>query len=470
MAIIDEKRLDDILSGLPYTLNDKQLKFVRYFIESDGNWSLSGLAGSGKSTIMLILKRYYKDEIVFFASSGVANLSLPEQIGNGTAHSGLSLSMKPANEINYRKVGMKCSQLFASSSLIKIIVIDEIFGLNSDNLDLIHRRIQRFNKRQGKREKRNIRLLVVGDMAQQVTICDEETQKELELRWGHHLMFRSTVWDRFDFNYAVLDKVERQKDPVFKACLDVIRYYQEGRFDKCLRWINKRVNRRYPSDRLLLAATNKTVDLTNKKVLAMNPNEKFTFYGKLVGDFNMKDVLVKDKFVACKDLKVMTINNDKDGRWVNGSVGTIIDIYPSEGVEVRFNSGEIHLVEFHTWENKESFVEPEVTQEDGSIKDELRERVIGSLEALPLVQSSAFSIAKSQGLSISEPFVIDLEDPWLYTSKKLGSYGTNYVYVSLSRAISSDLITLARRIEVDHIKPCFESLEFWFESMEKSVI
>lgn len=470
MAIINEDRLQNILNGLPYRLNEKQARFVRCFIESDGNWSLSGLAGSGKSTIMLILKKYYGDEIVFFASSGVANLSLPNQIGNGTAHSGLSLSMKPANEINYKKVGMKCSQIFASSDLVKIIVIDEIFGLNSDNLDLIHRRIQRFNKRQGKRKKRNIRLLVVGDPAQQVTICDDETQEELQRRWGHHLMFKSTVWDRFDFNYAVLDKVERQKDPVFKACLDVIRYYQEGRFEKCLRWINKRVNSRYPSDRLLLAATNKTVDVTNRKVLALNPNQKYTFDSKLIGDFSMKDVLVKEQFIACKDLKVMTVNNDKDGRWVNGSVGTIIDVHPCEGVEVLFNNGETHFVEFHTWENKEAFVEPEVEQDDGSIKDELRERVVGSLEALPLVQSSAFSIAKSQGLSISEPFVIDLEDKWLYTSKKLGSYGTNYVYVSLSRAVSSDLITLARRIEIDHIKPCFESLEFWGYSMKKSVI
>lgn len=470
MAIIDEKRLDDILSGLPYTLNDKQLKFVRCFIESDGNWSLSGLAGSGKSTIMLILKGYYKDEIVFFASSGVANLSLPEQIGNGTAHSGLSLSMKPANEINYRKVGMKCSQLFASSSLIKIIVIDEIFGLNSDNLDLIHRRIQRFNKRKGKREKRNIRLLVVGDSCQQVTICDEDTQEELERRWGHHLMFRSEVWGRFSFNYAVLDKVERQRDPVFKACLEVIRYYQVGRFEKCLRWINKRVNTRYPTDRLLLAATNKTVDATNRKVLALNPNPKFTFESKLRGNFNMKDVLVKDEFVACVGLKVMTVNNDKDDRWVNGSTGTIVEVYPYQGVEVLFSNGETHLVETHTWENKEAFVENDVVQEDGSTRDELRERVVGSLEALCLVQSSSFSIAKSQGLSISEPFVVDLEDTWLYTSPKLGSYGTNYVYLALSRAISSDLITLARRIETDHIKPCFESLEFWHESMEKSVI
>ncbi len=466
---MDEK-LQKILEGLPFTLNEKQLNFVIRFINGEGHWCLNGLAGSGKSSIMLILKRYYEDEIVFFASSGVANLSLPESIGNGTGHSGLGLPMKPSTEINHKKISRKCSDLFASSDLVKIIVIDEFYGYNSDNLDMIHKRIQRFNKRSGKRKRRNIRLLGVGDPAQQVTIVDENTAEELENRWGHHLMFKADVWERFDFTYATLDKVERQNDKVFKACLDVVRYYEQGRFDKCLRWLNRQVNSHYPSDRLVLAATNKTVDVTNAKVLARNPNEKVTFYANLKGEFNMKDVLVKDKFVACVGLKVMTINNDIEDRWVNGSTGVITSVIQGMGVEVLFSNGETHLVENNLWENKEPFVATDVEQEDGTFKDELRERVLGSLEILPVVQASSFSISKSQGLTITEPFVIDFEETWLYTSNKLGSFGTNFVYVALSRALSVDLITLTRRVDPKHIKPCFESIDFWNYAAERSVI
>lgn len=466
---MDEK-LQKILEGLPFTLNDKQLKFVQRFIEGKGHWCLNGLAGSGKSSIMLILKRYYEDEIVFFASSGVANLSLPESIGNGTGHSGLGLPTEPSNEIHHRKISRKCSDLFASSDLVKIIVIDEVYGYNSDNLDMIHRRIQRFNKRSGKRKRRDIRLLAVGDACQQVTIANEDLVAELKERWGHHLMFKSSVWKRFDFTYATLDKVERQNDKVFKACLDVIRYYEQDRFDKCLKWLNRRVSSRYPSDRLVLAATNKTVDITNAKVLAMNPNEKVTFYANLKGTFNMKDVLVKDKFVACVGLKVMTVNNDIDGRWVNGSTGVIQGVVQGMGVEVLFSNGETHFVENNLWENKEAFVATNVEQDDGTYKDELRERVLGSLETLPLVQASSFSISKSQGLTITEPFVIDFEDTWLYTSPKLCSFGTNFVYVGCSRALSVDLITLARRVDPKHIKPCFDSIEFWNYAAERSVV
>ena len=463
-------KLDTIIAGLPFTLNQGQLDFLEHFVAGEGNYLLQGLAGSGKSTIMSVLKKYYGDEIVFFASSGVANLALPDHIGNGTGHAGLSLPIKPATDLNYKKVSKKCSQIFAKSDLVKIIVIDEFFGYNSDNLDVIRRRIERFNKKTNKRSRRKIRLLGVGDSCQQVTIVNKESSVELVRRWGHHLMFKSTVWGSFNFTHAVLNKVERQKDPIFKSCLDVIRYYQQGRFTRCLQWLNRRYNPSYPSDRLLLAATNKTVDVTNAKVLARNTNTKYKFKAHLVGNFNMKDVLIKDQFTACKELRVMCINNDPDGRWVNGSIGTIVDVFPSESVDVLFDNGELHTVEYNLWENKETYVEPNVKQDDGSFRDELKERVVGSLEMLPIVQASAFSISKSQGLTISEPFVIDLEDKWLYTSSALGSFGTNFVYVSLSRAESIDLVTLARQVEADHIKPCFESIEFWNECCEKSVI
>ena len=227
---MNREKFDNILHGLPFTLNEGQLTFLEKFIQSGGNWCLAGQAGSGKSTIMYILKLYYGDEIVFFASTGVASLNMPNNIGCGTAHGGLSLPLEVSTEYDHKNVSSRCSGLFASSDLVKIVVIDEVFGLNSDNLDMIHRRKVRYDKRTNKRGNRDIRFLVVGDPAQQVTIADKPLKKELKRRWGSHLMFSSSVWDRFNFQYAVLSKGERQTDKVFLSCLEVIRYYQELRF------------------------------------------------------------------------------------------------------------------------------------------------------------------------------------------------------------------------------------------------
>lgn len=461
------------MEGLPITLNEFQLNFIKMFISTGGNWCLLGLAGSGKSTIMYVLKLYYGDEIVFFASSGVASLNMPNGIGCGTGHSSLSLPMNPSTEYDHKKIGSKCSGVFATSDLVKIIVVDEAYGYNSDNLDMIHRRITRFNKKTGKRAKRDIRLLLVGDCCQQITIADEELKVELRNRWGSHLMFKSTVWERFDFQYAVLDKVERQKDKTFKACLDVIRYYQHERFPKCLAWLNKNHKVNYPTDQLVLAATNKTVDKINDKFLARNTNPKFTFRGILSGDFSMKNLLVKQDFTACVGRRVMCINNDSPmngSRWVNGSIGIIKEVVAGVGCEVTFDDGSEHFVEPNTWENKEKYIEKDVEQPDGTFKDEMREKLLGSFTGLPLVPANSFSISKSQGLSITSPFVIDLEGSWLYSSKKMGDFATNFAYVAISRAVSKDLITFATRVHSDHIKPCFDSLEFWEYAKSKSVI
>ena len=459
-----------LFDKVPFELNTKQKAFLVHFINSQGNHALSGLAGAGKSTVMELLKHYYQDKIVFLATTGVANLALPNNIGSGTAHSALSLPTEPSNELHHKKVNPSTQALLGSSDLIEIIVIDEIFGFNSDNLDMIWRRIQRFNKRTNKRKKRDIRLLVVGDSGQQVTITDNDLEVELKERWGHHLMFKSSVWERFNFQYAVFDKVERQSDKVYTACLDVIRYAQTDRYQKCLSWVNQRYNPNYDVDQLVLAATNKTVDKINQSAIERNPAEKVTFYGKKTGKFNMKDVLVKQDITLCKGALVMTVNNDRDGRWVNGSRGVVTDIAPDEGVWVEFTNGETHFVEYFLYENTETYVEKDVVQEDGVVKDELKKRVIGRLDTLPLLIAYSISISKSQGLSIRDNFVIDMEKPWLYTWKKMRNFGTQFLYVALSRGVDINLVTLATKLEPAHIKVCQDSIDFWYECVEKSVI
>ena len=471
--MVDKEKLEQVLSGLPITLNEYQLNFIKMFISTGGNWCLLGLAGTGKSTIMFVLKLYYGDEIVFFASSGVASLNMPNGIGDGTGHSSLALPLNPSTEYDHKKISSKCSGIFASSDLVKIIVIDEAYGYNSDNLDMIHRRITRFNKKTAKRGRRDIRLLLTGDPCQQITIADEEVKFELKKRWGHHLMFKSTVWDLFEFQYAVLGKVERQKDKAFKACLEVIRYYQSERFPRCLAWLNKNTRVNYPKDQLVLAATNKTVDKINESFLRKNTKPKSIFKGTLSEDFSMKNLLVKETFTACVDRRVMCINNDSPingSRWVNGSIGRIVEVVQGVGVGVVFDDGSEHFVEPNTWENKEKYVEKDVVQDDGSLKDEMREKLLGSFTGLPLVPANSFSISKSQGLSITSPFVIDLENSWLYSAPNMGDFATNFAYVAISRAVSKDLITFATRVVPDHIKPCFDSLEFWEYAESMSII
>ncbi|ADX89559.1 accessory helicase [Vibrio phage ICP1] len=471
MQIETTKTLQWLYDNAPVNLNEKQRDFLEHFIfKSSGHGCLVGIAGAGKSTLLTCLKMFYGDKIVFFGSSGISSQNMPNGIGMGTAHSGLSLSIKPATELNYRKVSQKTSGLF-NSALVEVIVIDEAYLLNSDNLDLIWRRIERFNRKNRNRPERNIRLLLCGDPCQAVTVMsDEDVKREIHSRWNHHLMFKSTVWDRFDFTYYLLDKVERQEDKVYKACLDVIRYNQKGRFDNCLKWLNQRVEYDYPEDTMILAATNKTVDKINNAVLARNPNRKFTFKPIIKKDFNIKDTLVREEGVTiCVGQRVMTIVNCPEGTYQNGSTG-VITLADTEGCIIKFDhSGEQVRVNVHKWENKEHYVESSYA-EDGSTKEEMKERVVGTMLCLPVLPSSCVSIMKSQGLTIKEKYVLDVEDSYLYTWDKLKDFGQNFVYLGLSRGTDINNLILARPISPQHIKCCEDSINFWFECKEKSVI
>lgn len=467
----ETKTLEWLYAQSDVPLNLKQKSFLKHFIESKGHAVLNGLAGSGKSTVMFLLKIWYADEIIFMGSTGIASQNLPNGIGIGTAFAYLSLPTKPSTPLNYTKVSDKCSNLFAKSDKVKIIVIDEGYFLNSDSLDMIWRRIERFNKRTGSRKSRNIRLLLVGDCCQSITIANKELKQELATRWGSHLIFRSSVWKRFNFTHYVFDQVMRQDDKVFKECLNVLRYNQVHRIDKCLSWINKRVVESYdPEKVIVLAATNKTVDMINNHILSLNPNIKVKFTPTIKGKFDIKDTLVREQGVTlCEGLKVISIYNDPEGRWSNGSTG-VITFVETDGAYVRFNhSGEEHFVGINRWENKEVYTET-VVDETGEIKSELKEKLVGSLECIGLLQADALSIMKSQGLTIKDPYIIDVEDSWLYTSPKLEDFGTNAVYLALSRGTDINNIGLMRPITRKHIKCCQESINFWHDCCAASVI
>lgn len=465
--MIDEK-LQNILDRLPFNLNEKQLAFLDYFINNKGNMLLQAQAGAGKSLLLKILKQYYEEEIAIFATTGVASQNLKESYG--TAHAYLSIPTKPAEDFDYKKVSPKCSGLFASSDKVKIIAIDEAFLLNSDNLDIIYHRIERFNRKYKKRSRRNIRLLLVGDSGQSVTIAKKDLKEKLKERWGSHLMFRSDVWGKFNFEYAVLDKVERQSDKVYKACLDVIRYNQAERFDRCLSWLNQRY-RPAPEGAIYLAAQNKVVDKINEDVINSIDKPKFHFPAIVRKKFDLRESLVRENGVTvCETLKVMTIVNDEYERFSNGSTGVVTQV-DTEGCYILFDhSGKEERVELYEWENKERYYEDELDKETGEYKPVLKEKVHGSLVCLPVLPSAAISISKSQGLTISVPYTIDLGEDWLYTWRKLEDFGTNFLYLGLSRGVDIDNVYLKRRVNTAYIKVCQDSIDFYKECERNSVI
>ena len=82
------------------------------------------------------------------------------------------------------------------------------------------------------------------------------------------------------------------------------------------------------------------------------------------------------------------------------------------------------------------------------------------MTTLPLILAFAISISKSQGLTIK---IIPLT--WKKNGsifqKRLGVFGTQFLYVALSRTDKIDNINLATIIGREHIKVCEDSIAFW---------
>jgi len=134
----------------------------------------------------------------------------------------------------------------------------------------------------------------------------------------------------------------------------------------------------------------------------------------------------------------MLVNNDKGGRWVNGTIGRIAGIEHEPGnddaVMVELQDGSLVEVTPHTWELFEY-------QYDRATK-KITTRKTGSFTQYPIRLAWAVTIHKSQGKTFDR-VVIDIGR---------GAFAHGQVYVALSRCTSFEGITLIKKITKGHIR------------------
>lgn len=399
--------------------------------DTDSNVFVTGKAGTGKSTLLHYFKEKTEKEISVLAPTGVAALNVSGQ----TIHSFFDFG----SNITLQKVGQVDESDKSLYENLDAIVIDEISMLRSDLLDCIDKflRINVSDQPFG-----GIQMIFFGDLYQLPPVVGRDEREVFKNHYESPYFFssKSLKEDDFKMRLVQLDKIYRQKDEDFIDILSRIRNNSVTRKD--LSRLNQHYDPEFEPDLdefyITLTTTNKLAYKVNSERLDRLDNEVHTYQGKIDGDFADSYLPNKKELKIKKGAQVMLLNNDKEGRWVNGSVGKVLEILIDEDFEdtliVELEDGEVVRVGPHTWNIHNYFFD----EEDEEVKTE----EIGSFTQYPVRLAWAVTIHKGQGKTF-EKVIINFGN---------GTFAHGQAYVALSRCESLENIVLKTKIRKRDIK------------------
>lgn len=400
---------------------------------------LTGKAGTGKSTIMRHIAATIKKKHIILAPTGIAAINA----GGSTLHSFFKLPFHPLlpNDKRYSTRNIRDTLKYNGEKNkllreVELIIIDEISMVRADIIDFIDKVLRIYN--------RNMRepfggkqLLLVGDIYQLEPVIKEEERQLLRPFYPSNFFFDAQVFREMQLIAVELKKVYRQRDAQFIALLDHIRTSHVS--DSDLRLLNAQVNAEIGTEAgrlsITLSGRRDTVDYINEKQLNTLPDQPTIFYGHIEGEFPESSLPTPMELEVKTGAQVLFIKNDKERRWVNGTLGTIIGFGDEEDgiIYVRTEDGRDFDVQREIWSNvRYTFNEKE---------QKIEEEEIGSYQQFPLRLAWAITVHKSQGLTFNN-VKIDFTG---------GVFAGGQTYVALSRCTSLQGISLQEPIRRENI-------------------
>ena len=400
---------------------------------------LTGKAGTGKSTFMRHIAATIKKKHIILAPTGIAAINA----GGSTLHSFFKLPFHPLlpTDKRYSARNIRDTLKYNGEKTkllreVELIIIDEISMVRADIIDFIDKVLRIYN--------RNMRepfggkqLLLVGDIYQLEPVIKEDERQLLRPFYPSCFFFDAHVFREMQLIAVELKKVYRQRDAQFISLLDHIRTSQVS--DTDLRLLNARVNAEIGTEEgrlsITLSGRRDTVDYINEKQLNTLPDQPTIFYGHIEGEFPESSLPTPIELEVKTGAQVLFIKNDKERRWVNGTLGTIIGFGDEEDgiIYVQTEDGRDFDVEREIWSNvRYTFNEKE---------QKIEEEEIGSYQQFPLRLAWAITVHKSQGLTFNN-VKIDFTG---------GVFAGGQTYVALSRCTSLQGISLQEPIRRENI-------------------
>ncbi|AWH93794.1 AAA family ATPase [Dietzia lutea] len=393
---------------------------------------LTGKAGTGKSTLIRRFLEETRRPTLVAAPTGIAALN----VGGYTIHR--LFGLHPGFTVDHvRSASYRPGRFAGALAGVRTLIVDEASMIRADLFDMMAIALERFGP-DPTMPFGGVQLVLVGDLFQLPPVVTEAERPDFDAAYTTPYFFSAERFDRDRFPTVDLTHVFRQSgDPELTAILNSIR---EGTLvGTALERLNSRTDPGFepPDDApwLTLTTTNRMAAAHNRRRLDRLPGAELTMEAAITGDLTGFEPPTEARLVFKVGAQVMMLTNDPADRWVNGSIGRVLDASPGrrEGrgetgpvVVVGFPGGEVAEVAPHTWD---------VTRPYGS-DGTVRHEAVGSFSQFPFTLAWAITIHKSQGQTLDR-LIVDLGG---------GTFAPGQLYVALSRSRSLDGLVLTRPV------------------------
>lgn len=409
---LNEEKVD--LSNIK--LSTEQQNLFGILEDTNKNIFITGKAGTGKSLLLQYFKQKSKKRLVVTAPTGVAALN----VGGQTIH---SLFRIPPEFLHPSKsIRLDYKTIFLLKN-IDTVVIDEISMVRADLMDAIDRVLRQargYNIPFG-----GVQMVLFGDPYQlPPVVSDPELHKYFADNHGGYYFFNAHVWKDTQLEIHELTNIFRQKDEKFKDILNAIRVGDVT--DDLLFTLNNRVVEIPETGIITLSTTNASVAEINHRELEKLPGEIHEYRALVTGNLEYSAFPTDEILKLKKGAQVMLIKNDKNKRWVNGTIGVIESLSDNE-VKVNID-GITYSVPKETWSK--------ILYYYNQVEKKVEEEVVSSFTQFPLKLAWAVTIHKSQGQTYGT-VAVDMGN---------GAFAHGQTYVALSRCTNLEGLYLKRQI------------------------
>ncbi|WP_306668681.1 AAA family ATPase [Candidatus Cardinium sp. cByotN1] len=419
-------------------LNEQFIKALDLMKSGEKNVFITGKAGTGKSSLLKHFRENTQKKIAVLAPTGTAAVNIKGQ----TLHSFFGL--KPDVTLAAIKTIKENKNKENIYKKLDAIIIDEISMVRADLLDCI----DKFLRLNGKNENKpfgGVQVICIGDLYQLPPVVPSKEKQIFQSHYPTPYFFSAHCFKSLNLEFIELDKIYRQRDTTFIELLNHIR--NNSITDSEIGIINERYDAVFEPDLddfyIYLTTTNASAQAINAQRLKGIKSKEFTFDGTIEGDFPKEQLPTLVELNLKLGAQVMMLNNESNGKFINGTIGKIIAIDRDNAVPklvILLEIGKKVTVGPYTWESYKFYLED----------SQLKSTTTGAFTQYPVMLAWAITIHKSQGKTF-EKVVLDIGK---------GTFAHGQIYVALSRCTSLEGLVLKKPIAKKHVWMDFHVVKF----------